>query len=68
MKLRKYITILTILAIRTTVRFAWAIARAARVLEAFGERIEGAVDRRTAGWQVDPADVLEPLIDEHYAA
>jgi hypothetical protein len=57
-----------IVALRTAVRLAWGIARAARALEAFGQRIENAVDRKAVGWQVDTADVLEPLINERYSA
>src|ERR1700760_1416131 len=34
----------TVLALRATVKLAWGIARAARVLGALGERLEQAVD------------------------
>jgi hypothetical protein len=56
------------IALRTAVRLAWGIARAAKPLEASGERIENAADRQAAGWQVDTADALEPLINERYSA
>lgn len=52
----------TIVALRTTVKLAWAIARAAQTLGALGERLESAVERQAHGSQVDIADVLEPLI------
>jgi hypothetical protein len=57
-----------IVALRVAVRLAWGIARAARALEAFGGRIEKAVDRQAEGWQVDTADVLEPLINQRHLA
>jgi RES domain-containing protein len=49
----------TIVALRTTVKLAWAIARAAQAL---GERLESAVERQAHRREVDIADVLEPLI------
>lgn len=52
----------TIMALRTMVRLAWSMARAARTLGALGERLESAVERLAHRRQVDIADVLKPLI------
>lgn len=52
----------TLVALRTTVKIAWALARAARALGALGERLESAVERHAHRRQVDIADVFEPLI------
>lgn len=52
----------TIVALRTTVRLAWVMARAARAFEALGERLESVVARQARLRRVDIADVLEPLI------
>jgi hypothetical protein len=59
---------ITRIALRSTVRLAWGIARAARFLGDLGERIEYAVVRQAHRRQVDITDVLEPLIAEHTAA
>lgn len=52
----------TIVVLRSAVRLAWTIARAARSLGDLGERLERAVDRQARLRQVDLAEVLEPLI------
>lgn len=51
-----------IVALRTTVKLAWTIARAAQALGALGERLESVVERQAHGRGIDIADVLEPLI------
>ena len=51
-----------IVTLRSALRFAWAIARAARALGALGERLEGAVERHAQRRQVDIDEVLAPLI------
>jgi hypothetical protein len=48
-------------ALRTTVRLAWGMARAAQALEAVGGRIECAADRQATRWAVDITEALEPL-------
>ena len=50
---------ITVLAFRTTVRFAGTIA--ARALGDAGERVEGVFDRQATKGRVDIAEVLEPL-------
>jgi hypothetical protein len=60
MKLRNDITVL---ALRTTVRLAWAMHAFARTVEDAGERLEAAIDRRAAKHGIDAADVLEPFLD-----
>jgi len=52
----------TIVALRSTIRLAWAIARAARALGALGEHLAGAVERQAHRRQVDIDEVLEPLV------
>jgi hypothetical protein len=54
---------ITIIALRTTVRLAWGIARAARALGDLGERLERAAERQASRRQVDITEVLKPLID-----
>ena len=58
MELRNYATLITL---RTTVRIAWAMARAARALGDLGEALERVVDDQARRRQVDITDVLEPL-------
>lgn len=59
MELRNLATLITL---RTTLRLAWAIARAARALRDLGEALEGVVDDQARRRRVDITDVLEPLI------
>lgn len=54
----------TLIALRSTVRLAWAIARAARVLGDLGEALERVVDDQARRRQVDITDVLEPLLPD----
>ena len=54
----------TLIALRTTVRIAWAIARAARALGDLGEALERIVDDQARRRQVDITDVLEPLLPD----
>jgi hypothetical protein len=58
MELRKYTTLV---ALRSTIRLAWSIARAARALGDLGEALERAVDRQARRRQLDILDVLGPL-------
>lgn len=59
MELRNYA-----IALRSTLRLAWAMARVARALGDLGEAIERVVDNQARRRRVDIADVLEPLIAE----
>jgi hypothetical protein len=65
MEVQNYITLT---ALRTIVRLAWGIGRAARALEGLGERLEYAVECQARKRQVSITDVLEPLIAEHTKA
>ncbi len=58
-------TSITVLALRTTVRLAWGMARAAKALGDAGEALENAVDRQARKHRVDIMDVLEPLVAAH---
>ncbi|MGY2984457.1 hypothetical protein BSN85_34255 [Bradyrhizobium brasilense] len=55
---------ITSIGLRSTVRLAWGIARAARAMGALGERVELAADRQAHRSRVDMAKVLEPLISD----
>ncbi|GLR93192.1 hypothetical protein ACVIU7_007012 [Bradyrhizobium liaoningense] len=48
----------TVVALRSAIRLAWTVERAARALGAIGERLESAVEREAQRRQVDLADVL----------
>ncbi|GAB9117020.1 hypothetical protein BDS110ZK4_37470 [Bradyrhizobium diazoefficiens] len=61
MELRNYAILI---ALRSTVRLAWAIARAARTLGDLGETLERAVEGQALRRRVDIADVLQPLIPD----
>ncbi|MFK4503542.1 hypothetical protein ABIF86_007833 [Bradyrhizobium japonicum] len=61
MELRNYTTLI---ALRSTLRLAWAMARAARALGDLGEALERVVDNQARRRRVDIDDVLEPLIAE----
>ena len=52
-----------VLALRTTVRFAWAVARSARTIGSAGEALERAVDRQATRSGVATGDVLGPLVE-----
>ena len=58
---------ITVLALRTTVRLAWAMHAFARALGEAGERLEAAIDRQATKRRMDTADVLEPLVAQLYA-
>ena len=60
MKLRK---IITVLALRTTVRFAWGMARVASVV---GKTLS-AVDQQAIKLRVDIEGALEPLVAPYCA-
>jgi hypothetical protein len=54
----------TVVILRSTLRLAWTIERAAQALGALEELLEHAVDRQAQRRRVDIADVLEPLISD----
>lgn len=58
MELRKTATII---ALRTIMRLAWGMERAARALGGIGAALEGAVERQANRRQVDIDTVIEPL-------
>jgi hypothetical protein len=57
---------ITVLALRTTVRLAWAMHAFARALDDAGERLEAAIDRQAQKRGVDITDALEPLVGAPY--
>ena len=51
--------------LRAIIRLAWGLHRAARATAAFGERLEGWVERQAARWRVDIDAALMPLSPGH---
>jgi hypothetical protein len=59
MELRKTATII---ALRSVIRLAWGMERAARALGGIGLWLEGAVEQQARQRQVDIDEVLGPLV------